>query len=74
MTLYDLTNTITIQGNVAIKIFDEHGDETETRFFRDQDDFNCYNACDDIEDLTLSYIYSTKRYDGTPWLVIELSK
>lgn len=73
MTLYDLTSTTTVQGSVEIKVFDEHGSEKESRFFRDQDDFSCYmNDCDDIENYTINYIYPSKSYDGAVWLIIEL--
>lgn len=73
MTLYDLTNSTTVQGNIEIKVFDSQGSEKESRFFRDQDDFSCYmNDCDDMEDFRINYIYPTKGCDGTVWLVIEL--
>ena len=73
MTLYDLANTTTIQGNIEIKIFNADGIETECRFYRDQDDFNpLYNDCDDVEEYEVSYIYPRKSADGTTWLTIEI--
>lgn len=75
MTLYDLTNTATIQGNIEIKIFDQDGNEKESRFYRDQDDFTpFYEDCSDIEDCDIIYIYCTKSCDGAPWLVIEITR
>jgi hypothetical protein len=75
MTLYDLTNVTTLQGNIEVKVFDAEGSEKEARFYRDQDDFTPH-WCDaeDIEDLQVTYIYTTKSCDCTAWLVIELQE
>lgn len=73
MTLYELTNAATLQGNIEMKIFGEDGDEKESRFFLDQDDFfPAHEDCDDVEDFRVSYIYYSHGCDGTPWLVIEI--
>lgn len=74
MTFYELTTTITLQGNIEVKIFNNQGDEIENRFFRDLDDFNinCTDT-DDLEDCEVTYIYCTKSADGTPWLTIEVA-
>lgn len=75
MTLYELTNTVTVQGNIEIRIFDTNGNEKESRYFRDQDDFNTrYEDSDDLDDFTITYIYHSRGYDGTPWLVIEITE
>lgn len=75
MTLHDLTTSILIQGNIAVKVFDEAGNELDRRFYRDESDFDCNcNDCIDIEDLEVTYIYPSKAYDGTPWLVVEVSE
>ena len=75
MTLHQLTNAMTIQGNVEIKIFAEDGTEIERRFLRDLYDFNCTcEDCDDIEDLEITYMYATKSLDSEAWLAIELLK
>lgn len=75
MTLYDLSTSILIQGNVAIKVFDESGNEYDSRFYPEQFDFDT-NCCDayELEDLEVTYMYPTKSYDGTPWLVIEVAE
>lgn len=74
MTLYDMANSMTIQGNIEVKVFDFEG-ELESRFFRDQDDFvPHWTDCEDIEDLTVTYMYAHKSYDGSVWLTIELTK
>ncbi len=75
MTLYDLTTSFLIQGNISVKVFDEAGSEIESRFYRDQDDFdtNCTDAFE-LEDFEVTYMYPSKACDGTPWLVIEVSK
>lgn len=73
MTLFELTDPVAIQGNVEIKIFDDSGNEKNSRFFRDQSAFiPRYEDCEDLEDCEVLYIYTTKSYDGTPWLVIEI--
>ena len=75
MTLYDLTNETTLQGDVCIKVFDQDGNEKESRFFRDQCEFICYcNDVDDLENLEVSFIYPHKSPDGAAWLVIELTE
>lgn len=75
MTLYELTQSMTIQGNIEIKVFDADGRETDARFFPDEYDFDTTtHDADDIEDLRVTYMYTTKSYDGTPWLTIELTE
>lgn len=75
MTLYHLTQSMTIQGNIEVKVFDADGAELDARFFEGEYDFNT-NCCDasDIEDLKVWYMYATKSCDGTEWLTIELIK
>jgi hypothetical protein len=75
MTLFDLSFSILIQGNVAVKVFDESGNEKESRFYSGQSDFDT-NCCDafELEDLEVTYIYPSKAPDGTPWLVIEVTE
>lgn len=73
MTLYELTDNITLQGNIEIKIFNEQGNEEETRCYRDNDGFHCTcDDADDIEDLEVTYIYSTTNYGTGAWTVIEV--
>lgn len=75
MTLYDLTTSILIQGNVAIKVFDEAGNELVQRFYHDQSDLDCNcNDCFDIEECEVTYIYTSKACDGSAWLVIEVEE
>jgi hypothetical protein len=75
MTLYDLTQSMTIQGNIEIKIFDADDTHTDSRFFPDEYDFDTTtHDADDIEDLEVTYMYTTKSYDGTPWLTIEVKE
>ena len=62
MTLYDLANSMTIQGNVCIKIFDLDGREHERRFFKDQEDFTTYHAgAADLDDLEVIYMYASRE-------------
>lgn len=73
MTLYDMMNAMSIQGNVEIRIVDANGLAKETHFFRDVDELSstCYDV-DEFEDMEVLYIYPTKSLDSEPWLVIEL--
>lgn len=75
MTLYDLTNSLALQGNIEIKVFDSEGNEKETRCFRDAESFSC-NCTDtnDLEDHEVIYMYATKSADGTAWMVIEVTE
>lgn len=73
MTLYDLSCACTLQGNIEIKVFNQAGEELESRCAREQVSFECvFTNTDDLEDCEVSYMYATKSADGTEWLVIEL--
>lgn len=75
MTLYDLANACTLQGNIEIKVFDGDGNELESRFVRDETGFECsFTNTDDLEDCEVSYMHATKSLDGTEWLVVEVVK
>ncbi len=75
MTLYELCNNITLQGNIEIKVFAPNGDEDESFFYRDEYDFNiAYTDHPELEDTTVSYMYPSKSYDGTVWFIIEVTK
>ena len=72
MTLYDLSNSLTLQGNIEIKVFDDCNVK-ETRCFRNVEDFNCTcTDTNDLEDLNVIFMYAEKSADGTEWMVIEL--
>ena len=74
MKLGDLYNAITIQGDVEIKVFDSDGNEEETRRFHDTD-ICCICACtSDLEDLEVAYVYAASDKNGTPRMVIEVTK
>jgi hypothetical protein len=73
MTLYELTQSIIIQGNIEIKIFGAYDRELDTRFYPDEYDFDTTtHDASDIEDFEVTYMYTTKSCDGTPWLTIEI--
>lgn len=75
MTLYELCDCITIQGNIILKVFDEHGDEIENHYYREQYEFNiAYTDQPDLDEAHVTYMYSVKSYDGISWLVIELTR
>jgi hypothetical protein len=74
MTLYELTNDLTMQGNIKITIYDQDGNEKEVRRFTDQGDFTTYNAdAYDLDDLEVAYIWPTYE-QGEAWINIELTE
>lgn len=74
MTLYELCDNITIQGNIELKVFDRDGTELDTHFFPDEYSFHItYTALTELEELPVSYIYPSKSYDGKVWLTIEVT-
>ena len=76
MTLYELADNVTIQGNVEIIKF-ENGlvaniwsvlGTTDIRI-----DFYSLEDFEGVEDLEVTYIYNSKNEDGTSWVVIEVA-
>ena len=75
MTLYELSQSFNLQGNIEIKVFDSEGNEKETRCFEGVDSFCCTcTDTNDLEDLEVTYMYATKSPDGEAWMVIEVSE
>lgn len=75
MTLYELCEEITLQGNIELKIFNQEGNEINSNFFHDETDFHIsYTEHTNLEELPVSFIYPTKGYNGAVWLVIEVVK
>ena len=74
MSLYELSDSLTLQGNIEIKVFDDIGTETESRKFQDMDGFSSFMDAPDLEHYRVSYMYATKRANGEAWLVIEVAK
>lgn len=74
MTLYELCNNITLQGNIEIKLFDSQGNELESILFPDEWDFNITYTHPELEDLEISYIYTTRGLNGSHWMTIEIIK
>lgn len=57
MTLYELTNSINIQGNVEIRIMDESDEIKETLFY-ETEELSCgMDDLKDLEDFVVTYIY-----------------
>lgn len=74
MTLYDLCNNISLQGNIEVKVFDLAGNELETHLFMDEWQFQITYTHPELEDLYVSYIYATRGRNGTIWTTIEITK
>lgn len=62
MTLYDLANQITIQGDIRVSKFDEEGNEIILMNVENTDDL-ADELPEEYEDLTVKYIYEGE--DGT---------
>lgn len=76
MTLYDLANATTIQGNVEVAVI-EDGLVQRHYFYHNCDDlahagFDC--EAEDIDEMEVVYIYPDKASDGRIWLVIEVTE
>ena len=73
MTLYDLVNSMTIQGNIEIRVFNEDGDETTYRTFCNVDDLSVCDL-DAVENMRVTYMYSIGNSRGNSSLIIELQE
>ena len=71
MTLYDLVNSMTIQGNIEIAVFDIDGNEKERELFPSVDDLSCCKLAE-YEDLRVTYMFPNSTTTGRAWLTIEL--
>lgn len=74
MTFYELTNSMTIQGNIEVVIYNGFWDEISRSRFALEDVFYSSRMEEDCDNLEVHFLYSTKKDDGEPWLVIELVK
>lgn len=72
MTLYELSDSLTLQGNIEVKVFDNAGTEAESRKFRDMDGFHSCMDAPDLEHCDVTYMYGTADAAGTAWMVIEV--
>ena len=71
MTLYELVNNTTIQGNAMILPFNMNGDELAPILINDADDVAGYSGeYDDYEDWEVTFIY----VDRLKNLVIEVQE
>ena len=76
MTLYELADNVTIQGNIEIIKFENDlvaniwsiSETTDLRI-----DFYSLEDFEGVEDLEVTYIYNSKNEDGTSWVVIEVA-
>lgn len=57
MTLYELMNNTTIQGDVKIRVFNSEDDEVATKRFYGVGDLSVEDIPEEWEDLEVRYIY-----------------
>ena len=74
MTLYELSDSLTLQGNIEIKVFDDAGTETESRKFQDMAGFHSLMDAPDLEHYDVTYMYAIADTTGATWLVIEITE
>lgn len=70
ITLYELVNNITIQGNVSVVPFNKDGDEIGRIYVDHTDDLANYDKFDEYEDWPVTFIYA----DRLGRLVIEVQE
>ena len=83
MTLYDLMNSMTLQGNIEIRVMNCDGAVLKAEYFESVDDLEyCeISRLEEMENLEVKYIYAetfTKRYPSSAstcaCMVIELEE
>ena len=75
MTFYELTNSMTIQGNIEIALFDESYNELDREYFPNEDDFYSHSFCDgEYDDCEVRFMFPQQTSNGISYLVIELVK
>ena len=71
MTLYDLMNNMTLQGNIEVRVMNDDGEAVKTEYFDSVDDLECCEIfrLEDMENLEVQYMYAENAC-----MVIELEK
>ena len=59
MTLYELMDSVTLQGNIEVRNLLVNGDTKEALYFESQDDLRSADL-QGMEDLQVTYMYSEK--------------
>ena len=74
MTLYDLANSATIQGNIEIALIDDNGNDVRRVRLGWVDDLahELFRDLYGLEDRNVKYI-SPRIIDGDPCIIIELT-
>lgn len=71
MTIRDLAENMTMQGNFEIRSYDDSGDETKNiRLYYCEDLRLEFPQLDGMEDFEITYMYSLGAHDNS-WIVIE---
>lgn len=71
MTLYDLMSSMTLQGNIEIRVMNDDGEAVKTEYFDSVDDLECCEIfrLEDMENLEVQYMYAENAC-----MVIELEE
>lgn len=70
MKLYELMNTVTIQGHVEIKLFEADGEEKDSAFYENVDDLATVEIPDGWDDYEVTFLYS-QRFERKHWKYVE---
>ena len=59
MTLYDLMSTITLQGNIEVRVMDGNGNEVDKESFHGTSDLECsgLTRLERMEDFNVEYMF-----------------
>lgn len=71
MTLYDLMSSMTLQGNIEVRVMNDDGEAVKTEYFESVDDLECCEIfrLEDMENLEVKYMYAENAC-----MVIELEE
>lgn len=74
MTLYELTNSTTIQGDIEVALIDENGNDVRRVRLGRVDDLahELFRDLYGLEDRNVKYIFP-RIIDGDPCIIIELT-
>lgn len=72
MKLYELTDLVTLQGDIMLKVFDQNGEDIDHDYYNSADHFTAYHNDGIFENAEVLYIYPENRGGDAVRLVIEV--
>lgn len=71
MKLYELTDLVTIQGDIMLKVFDQRDEEIDHDFYNGAENFTAWHNDGIFENGEVLYMYTEQR-GSTARLVVEI--